>query len=85
MKNGMVPAIHQDLKEEEIPIEGRLMAIADVIDALAARRSYKEPWPADRILSLLKEERGRHFDPEICDLAITHFDNIMALRDIYPD
>ncbi|WPC72378.1 HD domain-containing phosphohydrolase [Vibrio porteresiae] len=73
------------LKEEEIPIEGRLMAIADVIDALAARRSYKEPWPADRILSLLKEERGRHFDPEICDLAITHFDNIMALRDIYPD
>lgn len=73
------------LKEDEIPIEGRLMAIADVIDALAARRSYKEPWPADRILNLLKEERGRHFDPEICDLAITHFDKIMALRDIYPD
>ncbi|MZI94420.1 DUF3369 domain-containing protein [Vibrio sp. CAIM 722] len=73
------------LKGENIPIEGRLMAIADVIDALAAKRSYKEPWPADKILALLKEERGLHFDPDICDLAIENFDKIMALRDIYPD
>ncbi|SEG67905.1 HD domain-containing phosphohydrolase [Marinobacterium lutimaris] len=73
------------LKGEDIPIEGRIMAIADVIDALAARRSYKEPWPAERILALLKEERGRHFDPQLCDLAIEHFDSIMALRAIYPD
>lgn len=73
------------LKGREIPVEGRLMAIADVIDALAARRSYKEPWSADKILELLKQERGRHFDPQICDLAIEHFASIMALRDIYPD
>lgn len=73
------------LKGEDIPVEGRLMAVADVIDALAARRCYKEPWPPERILALLKEERGRHFDPQICDLAIEHFDSIMALRDIYPD
>ncbi|WP_456295530.1 DUF3369 domain-containing protein [Vibrio sp. AK197] len=73
------------LKGKEIPIEGRIMAIADVIDALAARRSYKEPWPPQQILALLKEERGRHFDPEICDIAVDHFDNIMALRAIYPD
>ncbi len=73
------------LKGEDIPVEGRIMAIADVIDALAARRSYKEPWSPERIFNLLKEERGRHFDPQICDLAIEHFDSIMALRDIYPD
>ncbi|TCK04082.1 HD domain-containing phosphohydrolase [Marinobacterium mangrovicola] len=73
------------LKGEDIPVEGRIMALADVIDALAARRSYKEPWPAERILNLLKEERGRHFDPQLCDLAIEHFDSIMALRAIYPD
>ncbi|MDC0611761.1 DUF3369 domain-containing protein [Vibrio sp.] len=73
------------LQGADIPVEGRIMAIADVIDALAARRSYKEPWSPDRILELLKEERGRHFDPEICDLAINNFDRIMALRDIYPD
>lgn len=75
----------QGLSGADIPIEGRLMAIADVIDALAARRSYKEPWSNDRILKLLIEERGKHFDPEICDLAIKHFDQIMALRSIYPD
>ena len=73
------------LKGKAIPIEGRIMAIADVIDALAAKRCYKEPWSEDRILSLLNEERGRHFDPEICDIAITYFDKIMALRAIYPD
>lgn len=73
------------LRGADIPVEGRLMAIADVIDALAARRSYKEPWSADKILELLRQERGRHFDPQICDLAIEHFDSIMALRAIYPD
>ncbi|WP_221801797.1 HD domain-containing phosphohydrolase [Oceanobacter mangrovi] len=73
------------LKGEEIPVEGRIMAIADVIDALAARRCYKEPWPPERILQLLQEERGCHFDPQICDLAIEHFDVIMALRDQFPD
>ncbi|MBM6552080.1 HD domain-containing phosphohydrolase [Marinomonas ostreistagni] len=73
------------LKGQEIPVEGRIMAIADVIDALAARRAYKEPWSEEKILGLLKEERGRHFDPDICDLAIEHFDKIMALRSIYPD
>lgn len=73
------------LKGEDIPVEGRIMAVADVIDALAARRSYKEPWPAERILSLLNEERAKHFDPQLCDLAIANFDCIMALRAIYPD
>ncbi|SBS32647.1 Cyclic di-GMP phosphodiesterase response regulator RpfG [Marinomonas aquimarina] len=73
------------LKGGDIPIEGRIMAIADVIDALAARRSYKEPWPPERILALLQEERGQHFDPQLCDIAIKRFDDIMALRDVYPD
>lgn len=73
------------LAGEDIPIEGRIMAVADVIDALAARRSYKEPWPSEDILAYLKEQRGGHFDPQICDLAIEHFDKIMALRSIYPD
>ncbi len=73
------------LQGEQIPIEGRIMAVADVIDALAARRSYKEPWPTERIINLLNEERGKHFDPQLCDLALANFDNIMALRAIYPD
>lgn len=73
------------LKGEDIPIEGRIMAIADVIDALAARRAYKEPWPPERILTLLHEECGEHFDPALCAIAINRFDDIMALREQYPD
>ncbi|MCC4274000.1 HD domain-containing phosphohydrolase [Marinomonas communis] len=73
------------LAAEDIPIEGRIMAIADVIDALAARRAYKEPWSNERILELLHEERGQHFDPALCDIAIEHFDDIMKLRDQFPD
>ncbi|MBJ7552186.1 HD domain-containing phosphohydrolase [Marinomonas ostreistagni] len=73
------------LKGEDIPIEGRIMALADVIDALAAKRAYKEPWPNSKILELLHEERGQHFDPALCDIAIAKFDEIMALRDVYPD
>ncbi|MFD1383250.1 HD domain-containing phosphohydrolase [Rhodanobacter aciditrophus] len=73
------------LSGEDIPIEGRIMAVADVIDALAARRSYKEPWSEEKILNLLKEERGRHFDPTLCDIAIEKFDQIMALRATLPD
>ena len=73
------------LAAEDIPIEGRIMAIADVIDALAARRAYKEPWSNERILELLHEERGQHFDPALCDIAIEYFDDIMKLRDQFPD
>lgn len=70
---------------EAIPICGRITALADVFDALGARRSYKAPWAAPDILAYIKAERGRHFDPTLVDLFVEHFDEFIAIREKYPD
>ena len=54
-------------KGEEIPPFGRIVAIADVFDALSSPRVYKEPWAESRVLETLKEESGKQFDPEMID------------------
>lgn len=53
------------LKGEEIPLSARVMAVADVFDALVSRRSYKEPFPFDKAVDIIKEESGTHFDPKV--------------------
>lgn len=68
-----------------IPIEARIMAIADVFDALGAKRSYKEPWPDDKIRALIQEEKGKKFDPELVDFVEEHFGALVELRNRYPD
>ena len=57
----------QQLKGEEIPVSGRLMAVADVYDALISRRCYKPPFSHDVALQIIKDGRGRHFDPDMVD------------------
>lgn len=52
-------------KGEEIPLSARIVALADVFDALTSRRPYKEAWPVDRALKLIEEESGKHFDPYV--------------------
>lgn len=52
------------LKGEEISLPARILAIADVYDALTSRRSYREPWPQERALQVIVEGSGTHFDPE---------------------
>ncbi len=54
-------------KGEDIPLAGRITAVADVFDALTTVRPYKDAWPSDRAFELLKKERGRHFDPDLVD------------------
>lgn len=54
-------------KGEEIPPSGRLMAVADVYDALISRRTYKEPFSHERAVEIMKQGRGSHFDPDILD------------------
>lgn len=56
------------LKELEIPIEGRLMAIADVYDALISERPYKRPYPHETARALIMDGRGTHFDPLLTDI-----------------
>lgn len=55
------------LKGEEIPLSGRLMAVADVYDALISKRIYKPAFSHDKAVSMIREGRGTHFDPDIVD------------------
>lgn len=66
-------------KGEDIPIFGRIVAIADVYDALSFQRVYKDAWEHEQVLALLWEERGQQFDPEIADAL---FDNLMIIQSI---
>ena len=70
---------------EDIHIYGRIVAIADVFDALGSRRSYKEPWPIDKILELLERDKGSHFDPTIVDWVLSHTEEMIKIMDKYPD
>jgi len=58
------------LKGEDIPLQGRLLAIADVYDALASDRPYKKAFPHEKIVSIISEGKGTHFDPDLVDLFI---------------
>jgi response regulator RpfG family c-di-GMP phosphodiesterase len=72
-------------KEEEIPIFGRIVAIADVYDALRSRRSYKEPWEEDRILEEMENAAGRHFDPDVVECFFSSLDVLKSIAQRYPD
>ncbi|MCT7909124.1 HD domain-containing phosphohydrolase [Aliarcobacter butzleri] len=71
------------LKGEEIPLYGRITAIADVFDALAHERCYKKAWRVDKIVEYIKEERGKHFDPKLVDLFFENFDKILEIKKNY--
>lgn len=68
------------LKGEEIHIYARIVAVADVFDALIHRRCYKEPWPLDDILNLLNEEKGKHFDPQVIEALHNKLDDILKIN-----
>jgi HD-GYP domain-containing protein (c-di-GMP phosphodiesterase class II) len=70
---------------EEIPLFGRIVAVADVYDALSSRRAYKEPWDEGRILEEMHQLSGKHFDPEIVDAFFSCLDVLRALAKRYPD
>ncbi len=75
----------QGKKGEEIPPLGRIVAIADVYDALGSRRVYKEAWDHDRVLETLRDERGKQFDPEMLDAFFASLDVIRTIPQRYPD
>lgn len=73
------------LATTQIPIEGRITALADVFDALGSRRCYKDAWPEDEIRRFIAAQRGRKFDPELTDLLFANWDRIVNLRRELPD
>jgi putative two-component system response regulator len=70
----------QGLKGEQIHIAGRLSAIADVFDALDNSRCYKNSWPLENTLALLKEQSGQHFDPALIEILFAHLDDFLLVR-----
>jgi len=70
---------------EEIPLYGRIVALADVYDALCSRRVYKEAWTEDQVLETLRKDSGTHFDPELVDVFFDIYDVINSLGKLYPD
>ena len=63
----------------DIPLSARIVATADVFDALTSKRPYKEAWPIEKALAVMDEEAGRHFDPEIVSALHRAMTNIMAV------
>lgn len=72
-------------KGTEISLPGRIVAIADVFDALGCDRAYKKAWSTPEILDYFREQRGRHFDPDLTDSFISIIDEIENIRRSIPD
>jgi putative two-component system response regulator len=73
------------LAGEDIPLEGRITAIADVFDALTSERSYKKSWTLEEALEYVVKEKGRHFDPDLADLFVSQTGKIEAVLRDYSD
>jgi putative two-component system response regulator len=67
-------------KGEEIPLKGRIVALADVFDALSTPRCYKPAFDVDRALNIVKEECGSHFDPSVVEAFFDILDQIMEIK-----
>jgi HD-GYP domain-containing protein (c-di-GMP phosphodiesterase class II) len=75
----------QGKQGEEIPFAARIVALADVYDALVSRRVYKGAWPETTTLSYIKDQSGKLFDPEVVEAFLAIYDVISAIRGRYPE
>lgn len=73
------------LKAEEINIYSRIVALADVFDALGTKRVYKNSWTKEQIIDYLWEQKGKKFDPQLVELFFEHNEEIFAVRENFPD
>ncbi len=73
------------LKGEQIPLSARVMAVADVFDALLSRRSYKEPFTFEKAMSIIKEGSGKHFDPKVVSAFEAASEEIKKISERFAD
>jgi putative two-component system response regulator len=73
------------LEGKDIPIEGRISALADVFDALTTKRPYKEAFSNEKALDIIQEGRGSHFDPDLVDTFFEIGDEIVEIKNKYSD
>ena len=70
---------------EDIPLVARVVAVADVFDALVSERPYKHAWPIDEGIDFLKAQRGKHFDPLCVDAFLADRARIQAIIEEFGD
>jgi response regulator RpfG family c-di-GMP phosphodiesterase len=73
------------LKGLEIPLECRIVAVADVFDALTSSRPYKRPWGTAKARQFIIDGRGQHFCPECCDAFLQAWERVLEVRRRFPD
>ncbi|MCU4137722.1 MAG: Response regulator c-di-GMP phosphodiesterase [Thermodesulfobacteria bacterium] len=73
------------LKGKKIPLFARIVSIADVFDALTSDRPYRKALPVDTAFEIIKNEAGRHFDPELVEIFLKIKDEIIELRELFKD
>ncbi len=75
----------EGLKGENIPLEGRIVAVADVLDALTSIRPYKKAWPMEKALAQIEEQSGKHFDPKVVEALKNIIPDILAIESRFVD
>jgi putative two-component system response regulator len=73
------------LEGKNIPIEGRIVALADVFDALTSVRPYKDEWPLEKAMDFIRSQKGKHFDPELVDCLDQQLDKILMIKEQWKD
>ena len=73
------------LQGEDIPLEGRIVAVADVFDALSTKRPYKPAFPIRKCFEIIQQERGEHFDPAVVDAFMARKEQIVEIQIAYSD
>ena len=72
------------LKYDEIPLKGRVVALADVFDALCSKRCYKDPWPITKVIGMIENAAGSHFDPKLVKLFTDNMDLFLEIKASFP-
>ncbi len=73
------------LAGKDIPLWGRICAVADVFDALSSKRPYKEAFSKEKTLEIMKESRGKHFEPKLMDLFLENIDKVLVVQKKYKE
>ena len=71
----------QGLAGDNIPLAARIVGLVDVFDALTSKRPYKDPFPVEVALDIIKKDRGEHFDPDVVDIFLENIDEIVKIKE----
>ena len=73
------------LSNDEIPVTGRMAAVADVFDALTSERVYKKAWSLEETMAMIRNNSGKHFDPQLVEALSDNLPEVLEIKDRYRD